>query len=207
VKILSANLQLQGKFWNLKIEVFNKSGKCIQSSTVSLAALFTSYSDPTVINISLDSRTLPSKVTAHLSFKTNVIKSDTRVKLLPLICIGSKEIDMLEFMYLKGENINCNLSASDIDLFSSNLSDYSRSPKRVSCCVNREKFSNKIGDYICESVKKEILLVFFESEVILKSEINKRTKEMIANFECFDQTILDLLVSLLIKENSIVRLI
>ena len=208
LKILSANIQLQGKFWNLKVELFSKSGKCIQSSTVSLADLFTSYSEPAVLNLFLDSKTFPKKVTGYLSFKSNLIKSsNSNVKLLPLIPVGCQEIEILKFMYKKGENISNILTKTDFDLFSSTLSDFSRNPKRISCIVNSENLSSKIGEYICESVKKEISLVILEREVRLKSEIHKRTKEMSTTFECLDQTVLDLLVSMLHQDNSIVRII
>ena len=196
LKLNTLKVSLEGKFWCLKVEMFNEKEELLQTKTFCLPKVFTFSHDPIMINIFPCGDQTPSIIKCYLIFKTNLVSQSENTKIFPPIALETVTLNPLDFLMIESQNIGCNLRRSDEELFLGNLDDSGTREIRSTFKIKKDHLDgqeNKIHNVIAQSVTNEILLSFLRTEVRIKSNFSKKGNEFVVTLGSTSGNILKML--------------
>ena len=211
LQLRSVNTSLEGRYWSLAVEVevlADKDGGDgdLVTASASLPAAFSAHSPPLALHIDvsgLGHGAVPVRARALLTFKSHLVRSGNKVKMLPPLQLGSQEFSVLDFMIIKGENVGSKCKKDIKQVLYESLGNDSLDHKRVTFSINKNYLrpsENKFHDIILQSLTREYSLCFLRNEVRLKSEMIKKTSDVSVTLEA-SKKLVDCLIVTAAKDN------
>ena len=196
LKLNTLKVSLEGKFWCLKVEMFNEKEELLQTKTSCLPKIFTFSHDPIMLNIFPCGDQPPRIIKCYLIFKTNLVSQSENTKIFPPIALETVTLNPLDFLMIESQNIGCNLGMSDEELFLGNLDGSGTREVRSTFKINKDHLDgqrNKIHNLISQSVTNEILISILRTEVRIKSNFVKKGNEFVVTLGSTSGNILKML--------------
>lgn len=198
LKLNTLKVTLDGKFWCLKLEMFNEREEVILTKTSCFPKMFSHSHDPIKVSIFPCGDHFPRSVKCYLIFKTNMISPPENTKILPPIALAQVTVNPLDFLMITSQNIGCNLRRPDEELFLGNLDVSGAREIRSTFKIKKDDLDgegNEIHHVIAESVKNEIFISFLRTEVRIKSDFVKKGNELAVSLGSTNGQILNMLES------------
>ena len=198
-KVNTMKVSLDGKFWCLKIDMFNEMEENILTATTCFKRVLSFSHEPIRVNIlAPNTEQIPQSVRCQLIFKTNLTSYYNSIKMLPPIALKPVILSPMDFLMIRvqNQNIGCSLRGSEADLFCKNLQNSFVKKIKLIFRIKQDVLDvekNKIHGVIVESVKKEIFLSFLKTEVRIKSDFVKKGSELVVSMESTNGNILNTL--------------